>query len=82
MLLSYRLGWPITIDYISVFLVFIILPLKCHFIHLKSAKAVAILFSNKKKVEASLVLNSVQHKINDNKLSIANTSNTEGKFGT
>lgn len=48
---------------------------------LKSVKAAIILSSNKKKVEANLVLNLAQLKINDNKLSITNTSDIKDEFG-
>lgn len=53
------------------------MPFKRRFIQIKSTKAVAILSLKKRKVEASLIFNSVQLEIDDNKLSITNISDIE-----
>lgn len=58
------------------------MPSKRRLTQLKSARAAAVLSSKKRKVEASLVLNSAQLEIDDDKLSITDTSDTEGESGT
>lgn len=48
---------------------------------MKSTRAATILSSKKRKIEANLVLNLVQLKINDDKLSITDTSDTKSESG-
>lgn len=49
---------------------------------MKFARVVAILFLKKRKVEANLTFNSAQLEINNDKLSIADISNTKDKSKT
>lgn len=48
---------------------------------MKFTRAATVLSSKKRKIEANLVLNSAQLKINDDKLSITDTSNTKSESG-
>ena len=58
------------------------MPSKRGLEQLKSARAAAVPPLKKKKSEASSVLNSAQLEIDDDKLSTADTSDTEGESGT
>ena len=66
------------IDHISAFLASLIMPSKRRLTQLKSARAATVLSSKRRKVEASLILNSAELEIDDDKLSTADTSDTEG----
>lgn len=54
---------------------------KCYLDQLKSARAIAVQACKKKKSKDSLIFNA-HLEVKDNKLSTANTSNTEDKSGT
>lgn len=58
------------------------MPSKYRFIQLKSVKVKAVQSLKRRKIEASLVLNLIQLKINDNKLSITDINDIEGESGT
>ena len=58
------------------------MPYKRCLDQLKSARAAAVQACKKRKSEASSVLNTVHLKVEDDKLSTTDTSNTEGGSGT
>lgn len=58
------------------------MPSKRRLTQLKTARAAAVLSLKRRKVEASLLLNSAQLEIDDDKLSTADTSDTKSGFGT
>lgn len=58
------------------------MPSKRRLEQLKCARVAAVLSSKKRKFEASSVLNSAQLEIDDDKLSLADTIETEGESGT
>ena len=60
----------------------IIMISKCQHIYLKAASKVSIILFIKRRSEASLFSTLYQCKINDNKLSTTNTSNTKDDFQT
>lgn len=70
---------PPPIDHKSASLASLIMP---SLTQLKSARAAAVLSSKRRKVEASLVLNSAQLEIDDDKLSTTDTGDTEDESGT